>query len=355
MVDRARISGQHRGESEAPMRYARTTDLIKLALRMQGTAEGMSLSDIIMEFEVSRSTAERMRNALRDALPQIEELGEPGGEKRWRLPARCLGGMTQPTLDEIAALHRARELAARESDSATADALSVLATRLKAALPAPARTRLEPDIAALLEADGVALRPGPREVIAPETLQTLRTAIMAGVWVNVDHRARASGKLSRDVWLGPLAMLMGEGRQYLVAWSEYQEDVRLFALSGFERVELGDEAFERPEGFDLQTYLAQSFGVFQEEVQNVAWRFTPAAAPEARRFRFHPSQVLEGTPDGSLIVRFRAGGMLEMCWHLFRWGDQLEVLEPEALRGMYAGMLAAANRFNIMKQEKSDG
>src|SRR6056297_168588 len=90
MVDLARKSGQHRGESEGPMRYARTSDLITLALRMQGSAEGLSLADIMTQFEVSRSTAERMRNALRDALPQIEERGEPGGEKRWRLPARCL-------------------------------------------------------------------------------------------------------------------------------------------------------------------------------------------------------------------------------------------------------------------------
>ena len=325
------------------MRYARNVDLIKLALRMQGTAEGLSLSDIEAEFEVSRSTAERMRTALRDALPQVEESGAPGREKRWRLPPRHLGGIAMPSPGDIAVLHRARDLASREGDESTAKSLDDLAVRLQAALPAPARARLEPDIAALLEADGVALRPGPREVIAPDILQTLREAIMAGVWVNADHRARASSKLSRDVWLGPLALLLGEGRQYLVAWSEYQEDVRLFALAGFERVELSDEMFERPEGFDLQAYLAQSFGVFQEEVQDVVWRFTPEAAPEARRFRFHPTQEMEAAPDGSLIVRFRAGGMLEMCWHLFRWCDQVEVLEPEALRGMYAGMLARAS------------
>lgn len=326
------------------MRYARNTDLIKLALRMQGTAEGLSLGDIMAEFEVSRSTAERMRNALLDALPQIEVRGSPGGEKRWRLPPRCLGGMTQPTLDEIAALHRARDLTAREGDSTTTEALENLATRLQAALPAPARTRLEPDITVLLEADGVALRPGPRERITPEILNTLRDAILAGVWINADHRARASGKLSRDVWLGPLALLMGEGRQYLVAWSEYQEDVRLFALAGFEHIELSEQVFERPDEFDLQSYLSQSFGVFQEEVQDVIWRFTAEAAPEARRFLFHPSQVLEDAPDGSLIVRFRAGGMLEMCWHLFRWGDQVEVLAPTALRDAVLAHLVTAQK-----------
>lgn len=336
------------------MRYARNADLIRLALRMQGTAEGLSLNDIKAEFGVSRSTAERMRNTLLDTLPQIEARGMPGGEKRWRLPPRCLGGVTQPTLDEITALHRARELAAREGDSTTTHALASLVARLQATLPAPVRTRLEPDIAALLEADGVARRPGPREVIAQEILSNLRAAILAGVWVIVDHRARGSGKLSRDGKLGPLAILMGEGRQYLVAWSEYQDDVRLFAISGFERIEPANEVFERPADFDLQAYLAQSFGVFREEVQDVIWRFAPEAAPEARNYHFHPTQVLEHTPDGSLIVRFQAGGMVEMCLHLFRWGDSVEVLAPKHLKQIYKDMLERGIKANNRAKEARD-
>ncbi|WP_442896061.1 hypothetical protein [Bradyrhizobium sp. AZCC 2289] len=33
-------------------------------------------------------------------------------------------------------------------------------------------------------------------------------------------------------------------------------------------------------------------------------------------------------------MRFRAAGHLEMCWHLYTWGDQVEVLAPKALRKM---------------------
>jgi predicted DNA-binding transcriptional regulator YafY len=44
---------------------------------------------------------------------------------------------------------------------------------------------------------------------------------------------------------------------------------------------------------------------------------------------------VEDQPDGSLIVRFSASGHLEMCWHLYLWGDQVEVpLAPERLRDM---------------------
>ncbi|MGB9151688.1 MAG: WYL domain-containing protein, partial [Alphaproteobacteria bacterium] len=33
-------------------------------------------------------------------------------------------------------------------------------------------------------------------------------------------------------------------------------------------------------------------------------------------------------------VRFRAGGLLEMCWQLFEWGDGVEILEPKKLQNM---------------------
>jgi predicted DNA-binding transcriptional regulator YafY len=46
---------------------------------------------------------------------------------------------------------------------------------------------------------------------------------------------------------------------------------------------------------------------------------------------------MEEEPDGSLVVRFKASGQLEMCWHLYAWGDKVEVLEPESLKRLVAG------------------
>lgn len=319
------------------MRYGRLSDLVRLAMQMQGRADGLSLDDIGQTFGVSRRTAERMRDAIRDAFPQTEELAEPGGRKRWRLPPGTAGRLADPTIDDIAALHRGTELARQSGDFGTADHLGTLSDRLRARLPGPKRTRLEPDIAALLEADGVALRPGPRERIAETTLNSLRDAILSGVWIDVDHRARATGLLSRNARLGPLAMLLGEGRQYLVAFSDYAKDVRLFALAGFERIGLSEIVFERPKDFDLTTWMQRSFGIWQEEVYDIVWRFSAEAAADARHYLFHPTQVMTEEPDGSLTVSFRAGGLREMCWHLFRWGAQVDVISPPELR---AAMIA---------------
>ena len=72
----------------------------------------------------------------------------------------------------------------------------------------------------------------------------------------------------------------------------------------------------------------------------MVWRFSPEVADEAERFLFHRTQSLEREEDGSLIVRFRAGGLMEMVQHLFTWRDQVEVIAPEALRACWAEELA---------------
>jgi predicted DNA-binding transcriptional regulator YafY len=75
---------------------------------------------------------------------------------------------------------------------------------------------------------------------------------------------------------------------------------------------------------------------------DVRWRFHPRAADEAREYLFHPNQQLEHADDGSLLVSFRAGGKLEMAWHLFTWGPDVEVLEPASLWEELARLLGAA-------------
>lgn len=319
------------------MRYSRQEDLLRLAEMMQGSAEGVSITDIEQTFAVSRRTAERMRDAVLRAFPQLEERPGLNGQKYWRFPPGTLGKIVEPTIHELTAGHRAASIARREGDIDTAETLESLLSKVKAMFREDRRRRVSADLEAQLMADGVAFRPGPRERLAPEILRKLREAILAGVMISADHRARGSGKLSRNTRLGPIAMLFGEGRQYLVAWSEYQDDLRLFALAGFERIDLEDEMFERPEDFDLQDWLAESFGIWREEPQDVEWRFLPEVADEAATYVFHPRQETERLPDGSLVVRFRAGGRQEMAWYLARWGDSVEARTPHCPKLAHAG------------------
>ena len=112
------------------------------------------------------------------------------------------------------------------------------------------------------------------------------------------------------------------------------KDFRNFALSNIERVELLDETFARRRDFSITKYAERSFGVFQEKPVDIVWKFTPRAADDASEFLFHPSQETERLKDGSLLVRFRAGGLLEMAWHLFTWGAEVEIIKPKRLASL---------------------
>ena len=75
-----------------------------------------------------------------------------------------------------------------------------------------------------------------------------------------------------------------------------------------------------------------AFGTFQEDPVDVVLRFDESAAHDAGNFLFHPSQTSNWNEDGTITVRFRAGGIDEMCWHLVTWGESVTIEEPPRLR-----------------------
>jgi predicted DNA-binding transcriptional regulator YafY len=152
--------------------------------------------------------------------------------------------------------------------------------------------------------------------------------------LDVSYQARGEEQ-PRERRLAPYGLLTGI-RRYLVARPEDDLDgqARLYVVENIKSASVASQMFARDPAFNLQAFAHRSFGVFQhpEEYGEVVWRFSPRAARHARSFEFHPSQVVEDQPDGSLLVRFMASGQLEMAWHLYMWGDDVEVLAPPALR-----------------------
>lgn len=308
--------------------YERAEDLLRLAIRMQGSATGVSLDDIEEMFGVGRRTAERMRDAITRTFGGLDT--RPSGDRRlrWVLPANRMP-LLSIGADELAQLHAAVQLMRRENRHDAAETLEALLQKLRAVMDARQMRRIEPDLEALIEAEGLAMRPGPRLQIDHVVLGALRMAILKCHKVRIRYRSRQSGAVSRHK-LCPYGFLYGT-RPYLVAFSLNPRilDYRTFRLSGVLDVEETAEPFTRDPVFSLAAFARRSFGVFQEEPFDVAWKFAPEAAADAREWIFHPDQVTEDQPDGSLIVRFRAGGAREMAWHLYTWGDAVKVLEPK--------------------------
>ena len=311
------------------MRYERIANIVRLAIRLEG-AGGLTLDDIGSEFEVSRRTAERMRDAVEHAFGPLEYEESDVGRRRWRLRSNALRDLIRVSADELVELETAAAEVERAGFDERAALLRDLAGKLRALAGEAERRRIEPDLEALTMAEGLAMRPGPRLRIEPGVLMTLREAIKAGRTVSFRYLSRMTGRRSRQR-VQPHGILYGS-RAYLVGRSDWTEDMRYWVLANMSEVALSYESFEFDEGFDLEEFAGRSFGVFQEEPIDVALRFAPEIAADAASFLFHPGQEVAINDDGSLTVRFRAGGTREMCWHLFTWGDAVTVEKPDSLR-----------------------
>ncbi len=314
------------------MSFSKAQGLIRLARLAAARRGGISLEEIAQEFEVSHRTAQRMTDALEETFGNVQVEDGEDRKRRWRL--------LDPGLDRLQLRHEtgveALEIAARGAEAEGrlrhAQALADLREGLLA--QAPSRSRIETDAEAVLTAMGQVTRPGPSVSLDPAVLDAIIEALRGPFRLYVRYNRDEASRI-----LEPHGVLLGH-RTYLAARDPAKVDeVRNFRIDLIRDAQVLDESFALQDGFSIADYAARSFGVWQDPDQfgEVIWRFAPEAAERAAGFRFHPRQVLEPQDDGSLVVRFEAAGWLEMTWHLYQWGDKVEVIAPEALRTMVAG------------------
>ena len=132
-----------------------------------------------------------------------------------------------------------------------------------------------------------------------------------------------------------------EPRPYLVARVKSRAAPALFRLDAIHGLEVLEEPGAPPPDFDLQAYAERSFGVFQEEPQEVVLALRAPAAPDARAFLFHPTQSLSDEADGSLTVRLAPAELLELTHHLMNWGPSVTIVAPPALKDRMRELVAA--------------
>jgi predicted DNA-binding transcriptional regulator YafY len=278
-----------------------------------------------------------MTSALTDVFPHAVEIEEDEHrQRRWIIREVPLARLRLSGDEELEALEFAITRLRDSGDARQAHALASLRDRLLAALPVREARRAEADAEAMLEVHGVAARPGPIVAVDQKVSEAV-TAALRG-----PYRLHFSYQGSRRV-VEPYGVLLG-ARRYLVAKQpDKGPTLRHFRFDRIAAPEITDEWFARDEGFDLASHAACSFGSYHDDNQfgEVIWRFAPEAADRAAEWRFHPNQQTRQNPDGSLEVRFEASGWLEMAWHLYQWGDSVEVITPKGLADLvHAGRRA---------------
>ena len=309
--------------------YEKMYDLFDLAMAMQESSIGLSLEDIKAKYNVSRRTAERMRNALLIYFPQMEEVETGERTKRWRITQRSLNSFISFSAEELAVFKTAIDNLKQCNLKEKADTLARVELKLRNLLKPEQKNKIEVDADELMKAEGLVLHPGPRIEIDKDILSTLRQAILSCHHIKMAYQAKNTGR-SHVYKVIPYGFLYGQRDHYLVAKHSDGYDngkAHNFSLQKIKSVEILPDVFDSSE-FNLQEYAMESFGAFHEKPFEVEWLFSADAAAEAENFVFHPKQQLIKNPDGTLTVKFKAGGKVEMDWFLYTWGDKVKVIKP---------------------------
>lgn len=321
------------------MRHGKAEMLMRLALFLSESRYGRTLDEMAEHLGVRRRTAERMRDALHRVHP-ISRPDKSTPNWRWRFLIRNVPAfLLSPQAAELHELDLAIRSLRQTEQHERAAHLEALRGRLTQALPNSHRFQLETDAEALLDGEAVIVPTGPGPRSDPLLLDAVRHGILALKKIRFTYRPRRY--VSQKLTVSPLGLLTGR-RTQLVALIDGAARPAQFRVDRMFNVKNLAETADQFDGFDIHAYAAASFGVAQDDVEDVVLRFNAKAAPDARNWRFHASQTIADLPNGRIEVRMRCSGMLELAWHLFSWGPNMEIVAPERLMRIMRGELVRA-------------
>lgn len=316
-------------------RYSRVSDIIDLATFMQSKALGVTISEIEKRYNVSRRTAERMRDSLTCIFPQIDEIEADDKQKHWGFIDYSIKELISFTAKEIANIE---QLQRRTTNKELKNELGSTIEKLKA-LNSKNKSTVENHIEMIMQTEGYAVRQMPEYKISTKTILLIRDAIQKSCCVSgIYHEKKRL--------IEPLGMIYGE-KIFLIAREKAKgNEIYTYFLHKFEDLKITDKKFERGD-FDLQKYSKLSFGVYHGEILRVKLQFFPSVAQDALKYNFHPTQKSEIAPDGSAIISFRASGDKEIMWHIFKWGNNVKILAPKKLQNEYKKYLKSVLDVNL--------
>ena len=160
--------------------------------------------------------------------------------------------------------------------------------------------------------------------------------------LEIEYHGRRRDQLTRRS-VSPQRLTSYRDRWYLDAWCHDAEDLRSFALERIRTMTRLDEPAHEIQRELLSAKLDEAFGIFSGPAEHPArLRVSPEAARWASEEAWHPQQQGSWLGDGSYELQVPYGHDRELLMEIRRYGADVEVLAPAALRENLADSLERA-------------
>jgi len=172
-----------------------------------------------------------------------------------------------------------------------------------------------------------------------DVIDELVSALLQQRELEIEHEGRRRRFFQR---LQPLGLVIYRRALYVVVQEPPSGRRLRLAVDRIRAANRRKEHFDYPADFDLAQEMSGCYGIYQEgEPEEVAIRFSARVAHFVRARTWHPTQRLEETDDGGVLLRMETCGR-ELVRLVLEFGPTAEVVTPAWLRDAVAGELRDA-------------
>jgi predicted DNA-binding transcriptional regulator YafY len=178
--------------------------------------------------------------------------------------------------------------------------------------------------------------------VQPEMFQAISSALLSRRRLRIAHYRRSRDEtLMREI--SPQRLVYYRDNWYLDAWCHLRRALRTFSVDVInEAIVLSKRAREIKDE-TLDETLGAGFGIFSgKKTQTAVLRFSPMRARWVSREKWHNAQDGHYELDGAYLLKVPYSDPRELAMDILKYGADVEVLAPAALREMVRSQLAAA-------------
>lgn len=315
----------------------RASRLLSILLLLQ-TRGRMTAETLAAEFEVSVRTIYRDIDQLSAAgAPVYADRGRSGGFQLMDGYRTRLTGLTDAEAETLFL----GGLSGPAAQMGFSGAVTTMQLKLLAALP-PERQAAAERLAGRFHLDPVGWYQTTDEA---ERLPVIAQAVWNSRRISVRYESW-KGEVARE--LEPLGLILKAGLWYLAARAvEGRREPRTYRVSNILDLTVSESTFERPAGFDLAAWWAETSRRFEGDIftGTATLRVSRAGLKLLAKLGAEQARIAAEAAAGSADPRVEVTVPIESVEHaatdILRLGPEAEVLAPAALRD---SMRAAAGR-----------
>jgi predicted DNA-binding transcriptional regulator YafY len=185
------------------------------------------------------------------------------------------------------------------------------------------------------------LQIGVRPVLS-DMFQAISSALLSRRRLRIDHYRRSRDEtLTREI--SPQRLVYYRDNWYLDAWCHLRTALRTFSVDVISDAVVLSKRAREIKDETLDETLGAGFGIFSgKKTQTAVLRFSPLRARWVSREKWHNAQDGHYELDGAYLLKVPYSDPRELAMDILKYGADVEVLAPVALRELIRTQLTSA-------------